>query len=97
MQFDEFHSKYKQELQRRVERYRDKLYEEKWEDYQRGMTDSLDEARKDVLQLFQQQLETFVIDKVKHIQGVLSVELCAIVHSIVHVNKSNFFNCGHIM
>lgn len=65
--------------------YRDKLKEEKWKDYQKGMTEHLDEAMKNLTQLFEQQMRTFVIHKMEHLQGVVSVyiqkvALCAILY-----------------
>ena len=73
MQFDEFHDKIKEDLRGKVELYRDKLDKEKWEEYQKAMTEDLDEAMKTLSQPLEQQMKRFAIQKTEHLQGTCTV------------------------
>lgn len=63
-------------LQLKVEGYRAKLDEEKWADYQKGMTECLDEEMKELMKPFEEKMQKFAVDKIGHIQGVVIVKVC---------------------
>lgn len=69
-------------LQLKVELYRDRGDEEKWVDYQKAMVEDMDTEMKQLTQPFEHQIRKFVIDKLEHLQGTVSVKagLCAILY-----------------
>ena len=74
MQFDEFHEDIKKKLRGKVEVYREREFEEKeeWSAYQKSMIEHLDEAMKELMQQFEQQIRTFAIKQLKPLQGMSS-------------------------
>ena len=69
MQFDELHDGVKEDVRRKVEVYRKRSGKEKWEDYQNGLTEYLDEAMKTLMLAYEQEMRTFATDKTKRFQG----------------------------
>ena len=84
MQFDELHDRVKEDVRGKVEVYRKRLDKEKWEDYQKGLTEYLDEAMKTLMLAYEQQMRTFATDKTKCFQGTCG-KVCMLLYASLHV------------
>ena len=84
MQFDELHNGIKEDVRGKVEVYRKRLDKEKWEDYQKELTEYLDEAMKTLMLAYEQQMRTFATDKTKCFQGTCG-KVCMLLYASLHV------------
>ena len=83
MQFDELHDGVKEDVRGKVEMYRKRLDKEKWEDYQKGLTEHLDEAMKKWILAYEQEMRTFITDKTKCFQGTCG-KVCMLLYASLH-------------
>ena len=81
VQFDDMHEKIKKTLLGEIAVYRPKSDKEKWADYQAGMIEHLDEARKEVMESSEELMSTFVIDRMASLQGTVNL---ITLHTVLH-------------